>query len=593
MCGIAGILNGNKHSQTVLNKMLDSIKHRGPDDWGVLCDDNNHVYLGSRRLSILDLSSKGKMPMFNADRSVAVCQNGEIYNYPQLKRELSSYGYTFVSNSDTEAILHGYEKWGAGVFAKLQGMFAVSIYDPKQKRVFLARDRIGIKPLYYLKHKNSIYFSSEVKSFGEIEDFSLVNNLDLERIHRLLGLMFFPDNNQTIIREVNKLPPAHYMEVSLPDLKIKIDRYWDLSKVQENKGITFEQATNKLHELLKETVEAHLMSDVPLGIMLSGGLDSSLISAMVKKGAQEEVLTFNARFSHKFNESEYAQKAAKHLKTTHQEIFIDFSNINKEIEKYIRYYDDLSTLDGGLITTQILCQEVKKKGVTVLLLGEGADELFGGYSWFGLSQLPFSLLPRAFQGALYYYAISRNVTLEPTFYYRQWPKIYQENYNDDVFRNVSNTELLVQLPNHLLMKVDKGSMMASVEARVPYLDHKVVEYVSSLPRRYKLKGDFYSMGAINEKYILRQVARKYLPQYICNRKKRGFMLSMEDVLYSDIDKVKDYIMSEDSISKKLLSVKVLEGLFKNTNVKILRMQKEYLLWRLFLLEVWKKVYAKK
>jgi len=592
MCGIAGIINGPNNSERQLNKMLNAIKHRGPDDHGLLIDDRNHVFLGSRRLSILDLSVKGKMPMYNRAQNIAVCQNGEIYNYLDVKAKLIALGYSFKSNSDTEVIVYGYQEWGTDVFNKLDGMFAISIFDKKNNKVILARDRIGIKPLYYLSNDKSIYFSSEMKSFMQIENYSFKGNLDIEMINQLIGFMFLPNSESTIVEGIRKLLPGHVLEISLSNMKTTLSKYWDLPINQKPNTISFNDAVDELDKLLIETVSAHLMSDVPLGILLSGGLDSSLIAAMVKKITKSEVTTFNAKFKHKFNESENAKSVAKYIGTNHQEIFIDSRDVNKNIEKHIIDYDDLTTFDGGLITTKLLCEKIKERGVTVVLLGEGADEIFGGYSWFGLSQFPFSFMPDLIKSTLYYYAISRNLTFNTTFYYKTWINLYKRFHNPDIFRTITEMELKIQLPNHLLMKVDKASMSASVEARVPYLDHKVVEYAYNLPREHKIKGSVFNIRPSNEKHILREVAKRYLPTEVAYRKKRGFMMPMSDVLYSDINKVKDYILSKDSLSQNLIPRHKLENLFNDSQLGALKMQKEYLLWRLFLLEVWSNVYAK-
>ena len=591
MCGFVGIVNGNDEDRSDFDLMLSSIRHRGPDDSSFYIDEDSGVFLGSRRLSILDLSENGRMPMFNEGRTVVVCQNGEIYNYPKLKNTLQEKGHKFLSGSDTEVIVHGYEEWGNDVFTKLQGMFAIVIYNLHKKKIILARDRVGIKPLYYLKHGNRIYFSSEAKSFNCIHDFSFRNNLDYENVDNLLGFMFLPKSGETIIKGVKKLLPGHYLEIDVCDQELTETKYWELP-TQFGKTPSFDEAVEELNELLVKTVKSHLMSDVPLGVLLSGGLDSSLLTALVKKVTDSPVITFTAKFNHKFNESVYATEVADFLETKHEEIFIDASSINKNIEKYIRDFDDLTTFDGGLLTTKILCEEIKKKGVTVLLLGEGADEIFGGYSWFGLSQAPLSMLPRKLQACLYYYALSRNITYKPGEYYKYWIDMYDKNFTHDTFRNISSVELRIQLPNHLLMKVDKASMASSVEARVPYLDHKLVEYVYGLPQEYKLKGALYSSSAVNEKHILRRVASKYLPVAMISRKKRGFMMPMDDVLKADYDKVKDYVYAKDSIARNVMSQQAIEGLFEKSRFGLLNMQREYLLWRLFLLEVWGKEYGR-
>jgi asparagine synthase (glutamine-hydrolysing) len=587
MCGISGILNTNKQNKSSFDAMLECINHRGPDDSGKFVSPGGDMFLGSKRLSILDLSARGRMPMYNKDKSVVVAQNGEIYNYMELRNELRGKGYRFKSTADTEVIVYGYEEWGVEVFNKLRGMFAIAIYDLKKGKAFLARDRVGIKPLYYLARNKELYFSSEVKSFSKIKGFNLTSEVDTEMVQILLGFMFLPESDSTIVKGVKKVKPGHYLSVNTSSGTFASKKYWELPVVKDSAPLKFEDAVEELDDLLLKTVESHLLSDVPLGVLLSGGLDSSLITAYVKKISKGEVKTFNAKFDHKFNESENAKAVASDLGTEHNEIFIDTSTVMRDIEKFAPDLDDLTTFDGGTLTTKILCKKLKDQGITVVLLGEGADEIFGGYSWFGLSQLPFSVLPDFMKSSMYYYAISRNVTFKPLFFYKYWYKKFKELYNNDVFRNISSVELQTQLPNHLLMKVDKGSMASSVEARVPFLDHKVVEFAHRLPREFKLKGSTFNFKSSNEKYILREVAKKYLSEEVVSRKKRGFFMPMFDVLKSDLDKVRGFVLSKDSLSAHLLPRKTIEGLFDFSGPEVIKMQKEYLLWRLFLLEVWR------
>ncbi len=586
MCGIAGIINERPDwIESGLKKMSGAITHRGPDDSGFFIDKAAGVGLASRRLSIIDLSENGHMPMTNEDGTVVACQNGEIYNYQDLFKDLVAHGHKFKSVSDTEVIVHGYEEWGTALFGKLRGMFAIAIFDRVAGRTILARDRIGIKPLYYFRNSTTTYFSSEAKSFLALDRSVFSRDLNYQLIELLLGFMFLPDRERTSFDKVRKVVPGHYLQVNKRG-EIIDSTYYDLTEAKDTYRGGFDGAVAELDALLSEAVKSHLMSDVPLGVLLSGGLDSSLITALVKKQTDSRVLTFTAKFNHRFNESDKALTVARYLGTDHSEIIINPAEVNRDIENIASELDDLSTLDPGLLTTKILCREVKKKGVTVLLLGEGADEIFGGYSWFGLSQLPFSAMPSIVRSALYYYAVSRNITFNPLKYYPFWNQQYRNFRNHDIFRNTSNIELLLQLPNHLLMKVDKGSMAASVEARVPYLDHKVIEFVYSLPREFKLKSRVYSPTSLNEKYILREVAKRYLPEGLVNRKKRGFMLPMKEVLESNFDKVKSYALAENSITSRFIPRKKIESLFKPSAIPPLAMEREYLLWRIFLLEVW-------
>ncbi len=593
MCGITGILNAKKDESHQLNLMMDAIKHRGPDDFGSHVDMDRGVLLGSRRLSIQDLSELGRMPMKNLAGDLYVVQNGEIYNYPELRGELESFGYKFISNSDTEAILHGYDKWGIDVLQRLRGMFALVIFDKKRNKVFLIRDRLGIKPIYYLDFKGTFYFASEVKAFKTISGFNFVDHLDYEKIQLLLGFMFLPDNESTIIHGIKKLAPASYLEINLGNFIYVQKTYWQLNpNINNVTHMDFGDAVSRLDNLLFETVKQHLISDVPLGVMLSGGLDSSLISALVKKATSSDVTTFTATFNHKMNEAPFAKKVSEHIGTKHTELFISADEINANLETYIADFDDLTTFDGGLITTKLLCREIKKRGITVLLLGEGSDEIFGGYSWFGLSKQPFNLLPSRLLSAIYYYAISRNTSFNLFKNISVWNKVVNTGFDASIFDRISRAEITTQLPNHFLMKVDKGSMSQSIEARVPYLDHKLVEYVFSLPEKFKIDGNIVDLKNSKEKYILRKVAEKYLPLDIVYRKKRGFMLPMDDVLKANKEKVRAYVHESSSISRKLLSSDYIDYLFEPSLLKAQNTSKEYMLWRLFLLEIWVKSYGK-
>ncbi len=583
MCGITGLIQKtNKKSLdklTILNKLSEAIHHRGPDDYAYFTDAT--CVLGMRRLAIVDLTP-GLYPMYSNDKSKVLMFNGEIYNFLELRHELESKGRKFKSNCDAEVIIVGYEEWGNLIFSKLRGMFAIAIWHKDTNKLILVRDRIGIKPLYYIDNEDLFAFSSEAKAL-----YSLVpSELNRENVKLLMGFMFLPKSDETIVKGVKKLPPATILE--LQDGHISMSTYWNIGDHSQNLDITYADAVDKLDNILTESIKIHLMSDVPIGVLLSGGVDSSLISAILTKKLNIEVDTYTAKFDHKFDESSLAQQTAGLLGTKHNEVFVDTSDINNNIENYVSAFDDLSTFDGGIISTKILCEQIQKKGIKVLLLGEGADEILGGYSWYGLSQMPFNLFPPSVRNMAYYYSISRNLSYEFYDYSKYWNNSYKNT--PDIFRNIAEREITLQLPNHLLMKVDKGSMSHSIEARVPYLDHALVEFVHSLPKEFKLHGSWFNGKMHNEKYILRSVAKRYLPQTTAIRKKKGFMLPMHDVLYKDIDKVKSYILDKDSINRNLLGDNFVENLFNTEVPKFIAMQKEYFLWRIFILEVWAKHY---
>jgi len=398
--------------------------------------------------------------------------------------------------------------------------------------------------------------------------------------------MFLPESDKTIISSIKKVEPATFMEIF--EDGVKSTKYWDLSYTSQPAEISYDDAENRLDELLTESVSLHLLSDVPLGLLLSGGVDSSLIAALMAKKLGVETHTYTAKFNHKFNESSLAAETAKKLGTIHKEFFIDVNEINKNIDDYMAIFDDLTTFDGGIISTSILAKYIRNEGIKVLLLGEGADEVFGGYSWFGLSQMPFSLLPKILRYSIYYYVISRNYSFNYFNYVNYWYKKSLPTVN--TFNDIARKELQTQLPNHLLMKVDKATMSASIEARVPYLDHELVEFVYSLPKNFKLAGNIYNSKKPNEKRILRDVASRYLSQDVAFRKKRGFLLPMNDVLLSDREKVKSRLTDSSSLSKRILGAAFVDSLFDDSIFSLAKMQKEYFTWRLFILESWAKHY---
>lgn len=589
MCGIAGLYKTGRYNlEDVREKtklLTEPITHRGPDEKAFLIEPN--IGLGMRRLSILDLTP-GLYPFTTDDGNFSLIFNGEIYNFPELQKELIAEGMTFKSSCDGEVILKGFAKYGIEYIKRLRGMFALAIYSKVENALYLIRDRLGIKPIYYFNYADGLYFSSEIKSFIALKNIGINLSINESQIKKLLGFMYLPDNKNTIINDVHKVGPGCYLKVTKE--KTEEIKYWSLDRTHVYEG-TFDEALTDLENLLSETVEMHLLSDVPVGVMLSGGVDSSLItSLLVKKLGYEKINTFTAHFNHKFNESDLAQNLATELNTTHHDIFVDTSDVGTNIEKYISIFDSLDSLDAGIITSKIISDKIRETGVRVVLLGEGADELFGGYSWFGLSQSPYANLPWFMLYGAYYYATTRNISHDMFYYHKQLRLNFGDIPQDlDLFHKISNYELTHQLPNHLLLKVDKGTMAGSIEARVPYLDHKLVEFAYSLPANFKLKDGANSVGTVkvHEKYILRKLAEKYLNAEISSRKKKGFFFPMGDMLDKNMPKVRDYL-SGNSFVSKFCSQSFINSLFTKTGFALIDMQREYFLWRLFILEVWYK-----
>lgn len=581
MCGISGIISKTGKSQdNAIRSMAKAIRHRGPDAKGFY--HKGRVCLGHNRLSIIDLTKEANQPMFNETGNLILLFNGEIYNYKELREDLIKKGHAFRSNTDSEVVLHSYEEFGEECVKRFRGAFAFAIYDEKEEKIFLVRDRMGIKPLYYVNNRQVFAFCSEAKGFLKLDLNDFSPELSEDSLKTLLSFPFIPDNQATIFKGVYKVPAGHTLVYK--DGQIKIKRYWELNtEVDEN--LSLKDACKELEDLLIKSVGLRLQADVPVGILLSGGLDSSLIAALAKVNTPN-VQTFTVGYEHSWDERPFAEKVAEHIGSDHKAIELDPMEINNRIEEVVLTFDDVSTLDPGILSNYLIAEKIRENSnVKVLLVGEGADELFGGYSWYGVSQLPFRLLPQALRTFIHYYAISRRLSFAG---FSLMKDLYKTLEVRDIFNQVTNFEIKYQLPNNYLMKMDKAAMAHSLEARVPYLDHLIVEKALSLPASYKLKGHWFNMKEANEKYILREIARKYLPEEIVSRKKRGFGLPIPQVLKSNMPKIKDYLLAKNSLALSLFSKKKIESLFnfKTCLYSPFEKEKEVLLWKLYILEVW-------
>ena len=521
--------------------------------------------------------------MSNEDNTVWIIFNGEIYNYLELKKELN-FKHCFKSNTDTEVLIHGYEEWGMKkLLMKINGMFAFCIYDKKKNNAFLARDRIGKKPLYYYINKDYFAFSSETKAFFKLRDFHF--SIDEEMFDLWMGFPYLPDNKKTIIKNVYKVPPGSYLQIR-PGKKFVIKKYWELH--HETADIGFQEAQNKLEELLIDSVTKRLVADVPLGILLSGGLDSSLITALAAKYSAKPVKTITIAFKNSIiDETRCAHAVAKYWKTDHTDLSLEIGDIYQELKSHIAIYDDLSTVDSGLFSTYLLSRKIRELGVKVVLVGEGSDEIFGGYSWFQLSQYPFRWLPDAWKSGLYYYAIARQ--LPDRRFFRQADFLnrkLRETAGQSFFRQIQDYEIKYSLPNHYCMKVDKGTMAASIEARAPYMDYRIAQFAGSLPDDYLLRSSVANPRKSNEKYILRRIARKYLPEHIRNRKKQGGMMPVYDLLNTGLKADKKIILENDHLVKYYGRESLGRLIDSQPTIPALKWQREWILWKCLLFSMW-------
>ena len=524
--------------------------------------------------------------MFNEDRTVAVAFNGEIYNFKRLREELLP-RHAFVSTSDTEVLVHGYEEWGSGFVDRLEGMFALAMVDLRRRSVLLARDSVGIKPLYYVETPEWIAFASEARALLKLDLPGAPGEVDMDSARRLLMGMYLADPDRTLLKGVRKLPAGH--TAGIENGKMEVRRFWRLGRSEDIESIAAGEAVDRTRVRLQEIVRDHLVADVEVGVLLSGGLDSSLLAAMAQRCSDKPIATFTAGFPHVWDERPYAREVAAHIGSRHQEILIDPQAAVKRLANMIDTYDDLGTVDGGILMIHAVTEQIRERGIKVLLVGEGADEVFGGYSWYGVSQQPFRSLPLPARALLCYYASSR-MLLAPWRGARNVANVFRESGQSEPFRQIQYWEITSQLPNHYIMKVDKATMAHGVEARVPYLDRRLVQWAYDLPRRVLLPRTWWSLDPEQPKWLLRQVAAPLLPASIRGRRKRGFSLPMHDVIQANIDLVKDCLMGPQSIAAAFFSERERARLlrYRYSSYHPVQKHREWLIWKLFLMELWRR-----
>ncbi len=573
MCGICGFTWENKE---LIETMTEIITHRGPDAGGTFVGKG--VSLGNRRLSIIDLRDEGNQPIFNEDKSICIVYNGEIYNFPELKKELLSKGHRFYSNTDTEVIVHAYEEFGEDCLHKFNGMFAFAIYDMPKRKLFLARDRIGIKPLYYYWDHEKLIFGSEIKSIlqcGEIE-----KNVDLQSLYYYLGYEFVP-GPATMFQNIYKLNPGHYLLYK--EGKLEVNRYWDL-KFHRNRETSQYYYVEKLRDLIDSSVKLRLISDVPVGVFLSGGLDSSTVVAFMKKHFGGRLHTFSIDYDDKsYSEIEYAKFVAKYYDTDHH--ILNIKDITpQDVEKSIWHLDEPMT-DLSAIPFYMISHKARQT-VKVCLSGEGGDEVFAGYDRFKASKFYYNyytkLLPNFVRNKIIIPLVDAlpdtkkkkgliNITkrfidgakLPDDGFHMKWQYFSNETlekslYSPSIKQKITlnglhlikecaercdcddrlSRELYIDtrftMPDSVLMKVDKMSMASSLEVRVPFLDHRILEFSASIPSELKLKG-------FQTKYIFRETIKDILPDKIVHRGKQGYSFPSKNWLRYQM---KDFMMEE-------------------------------------------------
>jgi len=620
MCGICGIINfDHDHhvEENILLKMRDVMIHRGPDDAGLYLKEN--VGLGHRRLSIIDLAG-GRQPMSNEDGSVWISYNGEIYNYIELKERLLSSGHIFKTNSDTEVIIHAYEEFGESCLDHLRGMFAFAIWDENKRRLFAARDRLGIKPFYYTVSDGSLIFASEIKSILVNEQ--VERKVDEKALYYYLNVRYVP-GPLTMFAGIYKLQPGHYLISNGSSISIK--NYWDL---KDCTAFDIDPAKNNestFYDLIRDCVRMRLMSEVPLGVFLSGGIDSSLVVALMSEISNNQIKTFSVGYKDDYgvNEFDYAAIVAEKFNTEHHEFPISSQDFHDFLPKLVWHMDE-PVSDPAAIPLFYLSQYAKDY-VTVVLSGEGADEIMAGYYIYkkmltiekfrklpGLvrDKIILRLLSSIFRnGKLAKYVEFAKIPLElrykgvsRAFEKKDLENLYKEKPNldeslDDHYRayfekvqngNLLNKMLYVDtktwLPDDLLMKADKMTMAASQELRVPFLDHKLAEFAYRLPQSEKLNGNV-------TKYLLRKIASNILPEAIINREKKGFPIPISQWFKGDLfDLSREVLLDSSSVSKEYFDhayiARLIDG---HKNDKFNNSEK---IWNLIVFEYWYDNYFK-
>lgn len=612
MCGICGIY-GIK-DEALVKRMVSSLRHRGPDDSGIYTDDN--ISLGHARLSVIDLTERGRQPMSNEDGNIWLSVNGEIYNFMKLRAELEKKGHRFYSKADSEVIVHAYEEHGLDFVNKLRGMFALALYDKRQNRLILARDPIGKKPLYYHFDGKLLIFASEIKAILEA---GVNREIDEVALYAYLAYQYSL-GERTLFKDIKKLPAGNVL--ILEPAKLSIRRYWD---IEENIGQASDNYfIEKLRALLEESVKLRMVADVPVGAFLSGGIDSAAVVALARQYAEDEFHTFSVGFE-TFSELEYAKIVSQHLNTVHHELLITADMVVQDLPKIAWHYDE-PVGDAATINNYYLSREARKY-VKVVVAGEGGDELFAGYAnyktnlrYFNLFRLP-PQMRKAAKAVLNLTPGKGNIhtagdrihrlasfLCQPTF---QSAHLYTTTVMSDAEINyltklccleidnlaITPSQIMEPLnkmlaldcknllPEKFLMKADKATMANSVEERLPLLDKQIIEFAFCMPPRLKI-----SHG--QEKYILRKAVYDLLPPEIVNRPKVGFGTPL--VYWMRQRPLKEMVidrLSNGELINNYFKKAVINEIINNLEQgNIDRAYKANVVWTIFALELWYDTY---
>jgi asparagine synthase (glutamine-hydrolysing) len=626
MCGICGKLefdSGSKIAPSLLKQMADAMVHRGPDDEGYFVD--GQAGLGFRRLSIIDLSG-GHQPLANEDGSIWIVFNGEIYNYKELRAFLVAKGHVFKTQSDTEVIVHLYEEFGVGCVDKLRGMFGFAIWDSKKKSLFLARDRVGIKPLYYYLDDQFLSFASEMKAI--LVDPAVRREIDPSMIDRFLTYYYVPGSS-TLLRNFFKLEPGHWLLVQ--NGKVHTQSYWDIDFQPTDSSQSTEELEQQVLDLLDESVQSHMISDVPVGFLLSGGVDSTAMLSLACKKTEKPISSFTIGFEHPgcVDERPFAKMAAERFGSKYYDVTISAKEFASFLPEYVWYMEEPVCEPASVALYYV--SKLAKQHVKVLISGEGGDEAFAGYhNYMYLTWLEtIKKICGPFRGAVakgmetigqmsdsrilkkYAPLVSANLdehylsrTSSPFCYFNRTPSAIYTNQmsrradksrsaevtrnfvarrsNDGPLEKMLYVDTKTWLPDDLLIKADRMTMANSIELRVPFLDHKVLEFAARLPGNQKIRG-------FQMKYLLKKAMANHVPEEILRRRKEGFPNPAASWLAHDLkDMVSDILLDPKSIARGYFKRQAVEELI-HCNSRSGRNTPE--VFSLVVLELWHRTFV--
>jgi asparagine synthase (glutamine-hydrolysing) len=589
MCGIAGFIDFTKNSnKDILSKMTDALIHRGPDDAGYQLYEAPKACIGfgQRRLSILDLSPLGHQPMHF--QHLAINFNGEIYNFKEIRKELEEKGYEFESWSDTEVIIKGYHCWGIDVVEKFTGMFAIAIYDKEKNEVIFIRDRAGVKPLYYSWENDLFLFASELKSFYQHPSFRKA--IDRNSLALYLKYSYIP-KEYTIFGNTFKLLPGHYLKLNLTEKTFTIQKYWDVFDYYNKPklAITEQEAIDQTDTLLKKAYEYRMVADVPVGVFLSGGYDSTSVAALLQQNRTEKLKTFTIGFHETdFNEAPEAKKIADYLGTDHTEWYLTAKEAADVLSQLPEIYDE-PFADNSTVPT-VLVSKLARKSVKVALSADGGDEIFGGYNKFNQAQKYTSGIPKGLQSVLsksmalfnptkiphyknsYNFStryekmkliwqshdpvdavkyISQYITDSEVRSFLKYPfQEYQEVFDqkkdllnkDEVINNLLAIDYKTFLVDNNLVKVDRATMSVGLEGREPMLDHTLIEFLAQVPSEFKIKNK-------TNKWLLKEIVHKYVPKELMERPKKPFIAPLMIWFKEELKDQLNHYLSEEALKK--------------------------------------------